>query len=135
MAAAPKPMVTPATMPVATMKSAAMKPMAEPVVLKFTDKSIQAIQAGNKTATIRKGARTFPNKVARAIGATGNVVMLDIVSATPKKMSELTAADAMANGSASLDALKTELAADYKNIAGSDVVTVITFKLSNADGM
>ena len=120
MAASPKPMVMPATMPAV-----------EPVVLKFTDKSIQAIQTGTKTATIRKGARMFPTKTARAVGANGNIVMLTIVSATPKKMSELTASDATANGSASLDALKTELAADYKNIAPGDVVTVIVFKLAS----
>jgi uncharacterized protein YqfB (UPF0267 family) len=126
----PKPEATAATEPM-VMKSPATKPIVEPVVLKFTDKSIKAIQAGTKTATIRKGARPLPATV-RAVGNPGDMVMLDSVTTTTKKLSELTEADAKANGSVSLDELKTELLNDYPGLTADDTVTVISFKLWKA---
>jgi uncharacterized protein YqfB (UPF0267 family) len=122
--------VGPAPMAVTTMPTPAM-PTTQALVLKFSPKSIKAIQAGTKTATIRKGVRAFPPGLVRAVGTDGNVVMLDGVTVNVKKFSELTDVDAKANGSASLDELKTELARDYKGIAADDTVTVIGFRLGS----
>jgi len=127
-----KSMEMPATVPMAEAKAV---PASEPVVLKFTEASITAIQAGTKTATIRKGVRTFSAATVRAVGAEDSVVMLDHVTTATKKMSELTEADAKANGSASLDDLKAQLAKDYPGIGAEDVVTVIGFKLDSGSGM
>lgn len=126
----PKPEVTAATKPM-VMATPATVPTVEPVVLKFTETSIKAIQAQTKTATIRKGVRPYPSTV-RAVGTAGDVVMLSDVTTTPKKMSELTEEDAKANGSASLEALKTQLTKDYPGITADDMVTVIAFKLAHA---
>ena len=109
------------------MMSPATMPVPEPMVLRFNESSIKAIQAGTKTATIRKGVRTFTGPV-RAVGTAGNIVILDGVTTLSKKMSELTETDAKANGSASLDVLKTQLMKDYPAITPDDVVTVIGFK-------
>jgi hypothetical protein len=124
-------MAAPMNPPMTMATPAATKPATQPVVLKFTDKSIKAIQAGTKTVTIRKGVRTYPMTV-RAVGNPGEMVVLDSVTTTPKKMIQLTETDAKANGSASLDELKAELLKDFPGISGDDMVTVVSFKLWKA---
>ncbi len=120
----------PAQKPMATASAIPSTPPAtQPVFLKFSEKSIRAIQARTKTATVRKGVRAFPPGPLRAVGTDGSVVMLVHVKAMVKTMRELTDADAKANGSASVDQLKADLAHDFKGIGADDVVTVIEFRL------
>jgi uncharacterized protein YqfB (UPF0267 family) len=100
--------------------------------LKFNSTSIDAIQAGTKTSTTRKGVRLFPGNKVTALDASDadRTLNLDIVSAIPKKLSDLTEADAKSDGSDSLDAFKTTMTKNYPGITSDDMVTVITFKLA-----
>jgi ASCH domain len=124
---------SPATAPVVMAPPAATKPVAVLATLKFNPQSIKTIMAGTKTATIRKGVRTFPSGVVEADGAGKTSVTLQDVVTVTKKMSELTQADAKANGSSSLDELKTDLAKNYPGIEADDLVTVITFHVAPGD--
>ncbi len=99
------------------------------VTLKFNPSSIDAIEAGTKTSTTRKGNRLFLG--GHAIASDGERTLnLDLVSVTPKKMSELTEAEAKSDGAESLDQFKTNLTTSYPAITGDDLVTVITFKVA-----
>jgi hypothetical protein len=123
----------PATAPVVIAPLPTTKPVATLATLKFNPQSIKAIMAGTKTATVRKGVRTFPAGVIEADGAGKTSLTLQDVVTTPKKMSELTEADARANGSSSLDDLKADLAKNYPGIESDDLVTVITFHVAPGD--
>jgi hypothetical protein len=129
----------PATAPVAvqsqpvTLSAASTAPAVLPPELKFSSDSITAIKAGSKTATVRKGVRSFPNGLIKAVSTNNQAMVLTNVVATSKKMSELTEADAKLNGSGSLDELKSDLDRDYPGIEPDDVVTVITFRPAPSD--
>jgi uncharacterized protein YqfB (UPF0267 family) len=127
-AAAPSHVPPPVAMSVASTAPAVLPPE-----LKFSGESIKAIQAGTKTATVRKGVRSFPAGLIKAISTNAEPIVLQNVVTTSKKMSELTDADAKLNGSDSLDELKADLSRDYPGIEPEDVVTVITFKLAASD--
>jgi hypothetical protein len=115
------------------LSAASTAPAVLPPELKFSSDSIAAIKTGSKTATVRKGVRSFPNGLIKAVSTNNESMVLTNVVATGKKMSELTEADAKLNGSASLDELKTDLDRDYPGIAPEDVVTVITFRPAPID--
>jgi hypothetical protein len=139
----PKPAAAPTPMAVATPAPApaaapAMTPMtslvpAKPalVTLKFNPASMDAIEAGTKTSTTRKGVRVFPSKFVTAVdgGDADRTIKLEIVTATPKKLSDLTESDSKSDGSDSLDSFKSALTTNYPGIGADDMVTVITFKV------
>jgi hypothetical protein len=118
----------PATRPVNVVAPAATRPAEAPKILRFNEKSIKAILAGTKTISIREGAREFPDSTVKAVGSSGTVVMLTDVTTVQKKVSELTAEDAKANGSTSLEDLQAEMLKNYPGIKGVDLVTVIKFR-------
>jgi uncharacterized protein YqfB (UPF0267 family) len=126
-AAAPQPSIaTPSP-----IEQAVTPPATRPSVatLRFTASSIDAILAGSKTSTTRKGIREFPGNV--AIGTDGKRnVNLVILSTATKKLSELSAADAESDGSASADDLKAALQKSYPGIADDEVLTVVTFHVA-----
>jgi hypothetical protein len=115
------------------MSTAASAPVIVPATLQFSKRSIKSIQAGTKIATVRKGVRTFPAGVIKAVSGVNDSLILQNVVTTTKKLSDLTEGDAKANGSDSLDELKADLSGDYPGIEPDDVVTVITFRVAPSD--
>lgn len=99
------------------------------VSLRFNASSIDAITAGTKTSTCRKGVREFPGNV--AVGTDGKrKVNLVILSTATKKFSELSASDAQSDGSGTVEAMKSAIQKSYPDIADNDVVTVISFHVA-----
>jgi hypothetical protein len=113
-----------------SMSAASTAPVVLPTTLKFSRDSIRAIQDGSKIATVRKGVRTFPAGLIKAVCNNVPPIVLQNVVTTPKKFTDLTEADAKANGSESLDELKDDLQRDYPGIQPGDMVTVITFRVA-----
>ncbi len=99
------------------------------VTLRFNASSIDAIIAGTKTSTCRKGVREFPANV--AIGTDGKRKLnLVILSATTKRFGDLSADDAQSDGSGTVGGLKQSLQTAYPGIADDDVLTVVKFKIA-----
>ncbi len=105
-------------------------PSTHPTVLMFNPRSIDAIMAGTKTSTTRKGIREFPTGTTIAADADTQIHLI-ILSAVPKKLADLTEKDAQSDGSESVEAMKAALMRNYPGITDDDTVTVITFRVAH----
>ncbi len=87
--------------------------------------------AGTKTSTTRKGKRGY------AVGPTITTdgkrrVAIVITAVEPKRVANLTAADAASDGSASLAAYRSALTHSYPGLTDDDIVSVVHFRLAGS---
>ena len=110
----------PLTPPVATSRPAA-------TVIRSAAATLDAVAAGTKTSTTRKGVRSYPLGPAVLESGPRRVAVV-LTAIDVKRFADLTAADAASNGSATLAAYRAQLAGDYKGIADGDQVSVVHFR-------
>ena len=97
-------------------------------VIKSAPASIDAIRAGTKTSTTRKGIRSYP--IGPAVTTDGKRhVTIEITRIDPKRVGNLTAADAASDGSDSLAAYRATLVHSYPGLTDDDIVSVVHFRV------
>jgi hypothetical protein len=98
-------------------------------LIKSAPPSIDAILAGTKTSTTRKGIRSYP--LGPTVTTDGHRrVDIEITSIEPKRVANLTAADAASDGSASIADYRKALLHSYPGLTDDDIVSVIHFRLA-----
>lgn len=109
---------------------AATAPATQPatVVIKSAPASIDAILAGRKTSTTRKGVRAYA--LGPAVTTDGHRrVNIEITRIEPKRVSNLTPADATSDGAKSLAAYRAALIHNNPGLTDDDIVSVVHFRV------
>ncbi|MEU3840801.1 ASCH domain-containing protein [Streptomyces sp. NPDC028635] len=101
--------------------------------LPFHRDYLDAVRAGRKTTTVRRGASVTTGPVDLVFELDEDVVLPGVVTALRhKKARELTEEDAVADGFRDLATLHDRLRYHYPGIGPDDEVTVVHFRLADA---
>ena len=123
------PVTRPASRPAAAIASQSTRPAVATTVTAITSApaTLDAVAAGRKTSTTRRGVRRYPIGPAVLVSGQRRVPIV-ITSIDVKRYAELSDDDATSNGSASLAEYRAALAHDYPDLSEDDRVSVVHFR-------
>lgn len=95
-------------------------------IIPIAPEFIEPILRGDKTTTVRSGARSYPLGPA-VLNSTGSEVEVRIIRVRVTKVSTLTEQDAIRDGFDTLDSLRQRLRDFYPDLMDESTITIVEF--------